>query len=627
MRFVFLLLSFLPLFCKAQAIFTNTDSMLQKLAVERNDTIKARLYIRIANSLSQSAPDKALSYQLKGLALVKKMKWRKGLAAFYNDIGANYLNRSQFKEALENFKSSVQFSIDYPNLKATALQNISVIYFAQTNIALALLYSDSALKIADANGLAIVKINCNITYGNIYKYKKDKTMASLFYKRALEFSLSEKQLDKQAEILTNLGDVANDLSSSIFYYQQSKQIWDSINPTYILAISNLFGLVDAQLKLISNDSLMRINTPIKEKTLLIQSIEKSIFDAIAYSKIAKSQQNLMYAYGKMSELKELQGDYKAALHYINLNYEIYTTIFSQENQNKIANIESRQKLMEKENEITMKKVVIAQNEKQQWFFIIGLILLSVIGALLYYQNWQRKRTNLNLLKLNTELDQANQTKNLFFSILNHDLRSPVSNIIDLLHLQNNSPELLDKQTSQRLNKNVLNGAENLLSTMEDLLLWSKGQMVHFKPVPIQVDIMNLFEDTRNYFSDFHHFEIALLTPSVTTIYTDVNYLKTILRNLIGNSIHALQEVDDPSIKWQVKRVDNSIYLTITDNAKGISKKLLNPLLDSSADIGIKNGLGLHLVRDLAKAIKCEIEVSTKEGIGSSFTLKFAALSI
>jgi signal transduction histidine kinase len=139
--------------------------------------------------------------------------------------------------------------------------------------------------------------------------------------------------------------------------------------------------------------------------------------------------------------------------------------------------------------------------------------------------------------------------------------------------------------------------------------------------------MNLFEDTRNYFSDFHHFEIALLTPSVTTIYTDVNYLKTILRNLIGNSIHALQEVDDPSIKWQVKRVDNSIYLTITDNAKGISKKLLNPLLDSSADIGIKNGLGLHLVRDLAKAIKCEIEVSTKEGIGSSFTLKFAALSI
>jgi signal transduction histidine kinase len=627
MRSIFLFLLCLPLFCLSQAVFTNTDSMLQRLAIEQNDTLKARLYIRIANSLSQSEPDKALSYQKQGLALVKKMKWRKGLAAFYNDIGSIYLNQSQFKEALENFKLSTQYSDSLPYLKAVALQNMSIIYFNQTDIPLTMLYADSALSIANKEGINAVKINCNITYGNVYKYKKDNANAKLFYERALTLSQTEKQLTSQAEILTNLGDISNDLPSSILYYEQSKRIWDSINPTFVLAISNLFGLTEAQLRLIRSDSLRKINAPRKNKAELISETEKYIQDAIAYSKEGKYQQNLMYAYGKMSELKELQGDYKAALQYINLNYEIYTTIFSQENQNKIANIEGKQKLLEKENEIAIKKIVIAQNERQKWFFVVGLILLFFIGVLLYYQNRQRKKVNQYLLKLNAELDQANQTKNLFFSILNHDLRSPVSNIIDLLQMQNDSPELIDEQTGKRLNQNVLHGAENLLNTMEDLLLWSKGQMEHFKPVPTHVDIKDLYSDTQNYFSDFRHFQLEIIDPELNSIITDINYLKTILRNLINNSIHALRSIESPYILWTLGKNEQCIYLRIRDNAGGISKSHLNPLTNKDADIGIKNGLGLHLVRDLAKAIDCEIEVAIEEGVGTSFTLMFNRSSI
>ena len=83
--------------------------------------------------------------------------------------------------------------------------------------------------------------------------------------------------------------------------------------------------------------------------------------------------------------------------------------------------------------------------------------------------------------MNQELDEANKIKARFFSILNHDLRSPVSNLIHFLHLQKENPELIDEATALRMQTKVITGAENLLSSMEDILLWSKGQMENFKP--------------------------------------------------------------------------------------------------------------------------------------------------
>src|SRR5690606_19437630 len=92
-----------------------------------------------------------------------------------------------------------------------------------------------------------------------------------------------------------------------------------------------------------------------------------------------------------------------------------------------------------------------------------------------------KKNNQKLTLFNKELREANQIKARFFSILNHDLRSPVSNIIKLIRLQQNTHVELDDVTKKRLQTQTVASAENLLSSMEDLLLWSKGQMENFKP--------------------------------------------------------------------------------------------------------------------------------------------------
>src|SRR5690606_21306884 len=205
------------------------------------------------------------------------------------------------------------------------------------------------------------------------------------------------------------------------------------------------------------------------------------------------------------------------------------SIFSQENKNKIAAIESQKEIEIRDKEIQLNKLTLETKEKQKWFYIGGIFLLGIIGLLLYYQSRNRQKTNQKLQLLNAELDHANKVKTRFFSILNHDLRSPVANLIHFLHLQKDNPELMDEATKNRMQNKTISDAENLLSSMEDILLWSKGQMENFKPEPKKVTVNQLFEDNKKVFSGYHNIIFDYQNPDDVELFTDENYLKTIIR--------------------------------------------------------------------------------------------------
>lgn len=611
---------FLILALKAQNQTTTVDSLLRELPKATSDTVRARIYIRLHDNLRFSNPEKALSYAGEGLKIVHKMKWDKGLSVFYNDIGNNFLDQGKHKEALGNFLKSLEYSGKIPSLRALTLQNIGIVYFKEENIPMAMQYNNQAFGIAGKNNLTATLGACCNTYGDIYSYQNNIANAKAFYLKALDIWKKENNPAQQATVLMHLGEISTDIKTRIAFYKQSKAIWDSENPSYLLAVSNILGLAGENINLYQNDSLYKKTAlGISKKQLLVDA-EKYLTDAVNYSKQSNVQQNLMFAYGKLSELEEARGNYKKALEYINLNYEIYISIFSQENKNKIATLESRQKLLAKDKEIAIKKLSLQQKQKQQWYYIGVIFLLSIIGGLLFYQSRNRKKINQKLQLLNSELDQANNAKIKFLGILNHDLRSPVSNLIDFLHLQKDSPDLLDDKTKNRIEKSTLTSAENLLTSMEDILQWSKSQMENFKPQPRDVFINSVFEDTKNHFSGVKKVNLLFENPDNIQINTDENYLKTILRNLTGNAIKALIDVENPTIIWKAFQKKNKIYLSVTDNGPGANKAQFKALYNDKEVAGIKTGLGLHLIRDLATAIDCEITVDTRVGFGTTILL-------
>jgi signal transduction histidine kinase len=253
---------------------------------------------------------------------------------------------------------------------------------------------------------------------------------------------------------------------------------------------------------------------------------------------------------------------------------------------------------------------------------IGLGLLVIIGGLLFWQNQTRKRTNITLLRLNSELDEANKIKAKFFAILSHDLRSPVANLISFLNLQKNAPDLLTPEIKERNQQKITTSAEGLLETMESMLLWSKGQMQNFKPQEKQIEVREVFEYLQKFFANTQNVSIIFENKNNLSVVTDEDYLKTIMQNLTNNAIKALKNTPNAQITWQARQEGEQIVLSIIDNGEGVSEQQLKTLYSDEAAIGSKTGLGLHLIRDLAKAIACKIAVKSTPNHGSEFQLIF-----
>jgi signal transduction histidine kinase len=157
--------------------------------------------------------------------------------------------------------------------------------------------------------------------------------------------------------------------------------------------------------------------------------------------------------------------------------------------------------------------------------------------------------------------------------------------------------------------------------MEDLLLWSKGQMERFEPRNTQFLVREIFEDTQRYFAS-EKIKIKFKNDQNLEAFTDKDYLKTIIRNLTGNALKALSETSNPSIVWTAFEQDEQVVFSITDNGPGADQSEFKALYDENEIVGVKSGLGLHLIRDLAKVINCEITVNSKSNLGTTFTLKF-----
>jgi signal transduction histidine kinase len=350
----------------------------------------------------------------------------------------------------------------------------------------------------------------------------------------------------------------------------------------------------------------------KAKKYIIESIElnKKINDL---SGISQSLDNL-------SDFYVIDNDFENALLIFKESRKYKDSIYNSDTKETIKNIEDKQTITLKSKQIEINKLDLATKEKQKWFYISGIGLLIIIGGLLFYQSRNRKKTNQKLQLLNTELDQANKIKTRFFGILNHDLRSPVANLIHFLHLQRENSELLDEAAKTRMQNKTIAGAENLLASMEDILLWSKGQMVNFKPEPKIIAVNQLFDDTKKVFSSYQQIKIDYQNTQDISLFTDENYLKTIIRNLTSNAINAFTTTTKPYIIWKAWQENDINYLSITDNGSGASQEQFKALYDDKEVVGIKTGLGLHFIRDLAKAINCDIKVSSKTNQGTTITL-------
>lgn len=630
------------------------DSLLTELRHKKEDTTKVKLLTQLGYNYSYSDPILGRKYGNQAVRLAKTLNWSDGMAAAYRIVGINLSVDSDYDAALEVYNKGLSCEPSH-KIRSELLRSIGLVYTYMTEYDKALDYDMQALqlaeKVGDRKGVAAILSNIGIVYYDLQDYRK----ATTYYERARKIN---EQMGNRVYLSNNLGNLGNSFMSLKEYdkavqnYLEAIKINEELGDLENMSI-NLITLSDAYretgkyaqafeaneksleislktgnernlvFNYLSKGDLLLVDAKSKnriEKQKLWEEAEKQYRISLRHALHLNDKKNLAYIYEALSKVRELQGAHDEALTFYRKYAAYKDSIFNSENKQTIKNLEDKRAIDLRDKQLQVSKITLEAKEREQLFFIVGIALLITIGGLLFYQSRSRRKTNLKLQLLNAELQEADRVKTRFFSILNHDLRAPVAHLISFLKLQRESPELLDEESRERMENKTMASAENLLEAMEDMLLWTKGQMENFSPKPRPVILSQLFSEIADYFQHANvSFEFA---DNGLSVQTDPDYLKTILRNLTSNSIKALENTQNAKITWLATNQKGKTCISITDNGPGAAHEQFRALYDEKEVIGIKTGLGLHLIRDLGKAIDCAITVKSETGRGTTFILEF-----
>ncbi|WP_114789832.1 tetratricopeptide repeat-containing sensor histidine kinase [Niabella yanshanensis] len=626
------------------------DSMLAQLHQVKHDTDKVKLLNELTYVVAGFDQERSVEYARSALQFAEKAKWPGGIITSQKYLGIILMESGKRKEALPHFEKAYQLSENLKDKReqTTILYNIGSLHQHENRYKEALDLYFQGIKLAEetktkgllAKGFYLVAVILTQQY-NFDKARQYARAAASIYSSERNFHeeannleiigvsyLLEKNFQEAKSPLFNALDlfkkIGNEVGMARIYSQlvecygdspavqldyidKSQQIWNANKTMTIYAISNIGNRGIVYFHLYQHDSL-RKKMPTnfnRSQNELLTIAEKDLKEGIRLAKSVGNSELLMQFDKSYAALLKEKGDYQQAFEILADSYRLQDTLFSQSTKNKIAAIESTREIEARDKQIQINQLALSNERHTRWGITAGAGLLLVIGGLLFYQNRLRRKTNTTLLTLNNELDEANKVKTKFFGILSHDLRSPIVNLINFLHLQKEMPDLFSKERQVHHQKELTESAESLLETMEAMLLWSKSQMEHFAPQKTIISVHDLFKFLEKQFSA-SGIAVQFQDPGQLTVSSDEDYLKTIMYNLTSNAVKALGNTEKPQIIWKAWQNENQVKLSITDNGPGVHPEQLDALYNENAVVGTRHGLGLHLIRDLAKAINCRV---------------------
>lgn len=250
------------------------------------------------------------------------------------------------------------------------------------------------------------------------------------------------------------------------------------------------------------------------------------------------------------------------------------------------------------------------------------------------------KTSKELLKKqNEELKELVATKNKFFSIIAHDLKSPFSFLLGYSNILNERLEEFEIKNLKEILKQMHSGLHRTYVLLENLLLWTQSQKGMIKYKPQKENLYEIAEQSKELLMQSAMAKSIELVNTISEdiyIVGDKEMLASVFRNLISNSIKFTHRDGRINIGANIlPESDNesAVEVSIEDNGVGIPEgKILSlfKIAESDSTSGTENekgtGLGLILCKEFIEKHGGEIKVISNEGKGSRFffTLKRGA---
>lgn len=258
-------------------------------------------------------------------------------------------------------------------------------------------------------------------------------------------------------------------------------------------------------------------------------------------------------------------------------------------------------------------------------------------------NLQQKTALLEELRTtNTKLQTAIVEKDKYFSIIAHDLRSPLSAFMALTNeVYQNITDLTMEEVSQMLSS-MAKSATNVYDLLENLLKWSQFQRGNVEFIPEMVYFDYIIQNNISIIkprAGLKNICINYINKENTTLYADIKMLNLIIRNLLSNAlkfsykgseieigvVDGKEENLPECLKKELLYNTSNFVFYVKDYGIGIPKNIMNNLFNIGGNVsrvGTDNesstGLGLILSKEFVEMHKGRIIIDSEEGKGSTF---------
>jgi signal transduction histidine kinase len=285
--------------------------------------------------------------------------------------------------------------------------------------------------------------------------------------------------------------------------------------------------------LIANVMIADMYKEIGELDSAVNYIQK-VVDLPLENLSENEKEKVYYAYQTLGDIYVEKGDLKKAIEYrdkhVKKLIELAQSRKTDDALGKIKILEDELTLAKKQKEINGNRFIIA--------LISGLALL-VLGTLYFvYNNGKKlKQLNTQLEQQKQELTKLNEIRTKMFSVLSHDLISPIGalkNMLDLYH-----KDIITKAEFDTHSFNLKDNLSAMLKTINNILDWSFAQLNGKKPFVEPLNIFNIVSEQFELQAEVarqKNIELTNLIQEDFTIKADNNHLNLIARNLINNAL-------------------------------------------------------------------------------------------
>lgn len=234
-----------------------------------------------------------------------------------------------------------------------------------------------------------------------------------------------------------------------------------------------------------------------------------------------------------------------------------------------------------------------------------------------------------LQSVSNNLAESNAIKDKMFSVIGHDLRSPVGSIKMMLEFLLGNIDSYDIQKIKETISSLSKTTDEVFNLLENLLWWARSQSGNLVIIPENIQLSSLIRGL--YYLNKEslsikniRFESAI--DNECMVFSDMNMLKTVLRNLISNAIKftpqggliAIAAIED----------EDFVKIKVSDSGVGIAEENLPKLFNEKqhfSSVGTNNeagsGLGLILCKNFVQANNGKISAESISGKGSTFTIE------